>query len=76
LDENSSPLLDANLAGRTAAQLGVTEDGFAEANLKHAINGFVYCNTPGLEMMQGERCVCERPCAGALPAALPASCAL
>lgn len=55
LDENSSPLLDANLAGRTAADLGVTEDGFAEANLKHAVNGFIYCNTPGLEMTQGER---------------------
>ncbi|EFN54070.1 hypothetical protein CHLNCDRAFT_58397 [Chlorella variabilis] len=55
LDENASPFLEANLANRTAAQMGVTEAGLAEGNLMHAINGYVFCNTPGMEMTQGQQ---------------------
>lgn len=55
IDEGSSPYLDTNLANRTAAQLGVTDAGLAESFLKHAINGYIFCNAPGMVMTQGER---------------------
>ncbi|KAL4440358.1 hypothetical protein ABPG75_003359 [Micractinium tetrahymenae] len=55
IDEGTSPFLDANLANRTAAQLGVTDAGLAESFLKHAINGYIFCNAPGMVMTQGER---------------------
>ncbi|KAI3431459.1 hypothetical protein D9Q98_004511 [Chlorella vulgaris] len=54
LDENSSPFFDTNLGNRTALSLGVTDDGLVEGNLKHGINGYLYCNAPGLMMTQGE----------------------
>lgn len=38
-----------------AAQLGVTDAGLAESFLKHAINGYIFCNAPGMVMTQGER---------------------
>ena len=31
------------------------EEVFEEGNLKHAINGYIYGNLPGLEMQQGDR---------------------
>lgn len=32
----------------------IKEDaGFLEANLKHSINGYLYCNMPGFELAQG-----------------------
>jgi len=36
-----------------AALLEDGDAGFAESNLKHAVNGFMYCNLPGLEMRRG-----------------------
>ncbi|KAL4429029.1 hypothetical protein ABPG77_006068 [Micractinium sp. CCAP 211/92] len=55
IDEGSSPYLDTNLANRTAAQLGVTDAGLVESFLKHGINGYLFCNAPGMVMTQGER---------------------
>lgn len=55
LDEGSSPFLDQNLANRTALEMGVTDAGLAEGNLKHAINGFLFCNAGDMVMKQGER---------------------
>ncbi|PSC72045.1 multicopper ferroxidase [Micractinium conductrix] len=55
LNEAASPFLDANLANRTAVEMGVTDAGLAESHLKHAINGYVFCNTPGMVMNQTER---------------------
>ncbi|KAI7843651.1 hypothetical protein COHA_002890 [Chlorella ohadii] len=55
LDEGSSPFLAENLANRTALEMGVTEAGLAESNLKHAINGFLFCNAGDMVMKQGER---------------------
>jgi hypothetical protein len=61
LDESHSFLLDKNLAkylpkvaASPKASAALLEDpGFVEANLKHAINGYLYCNLPGLEFAQG-----------------------
>lgn len=55
LDEGTSPYLEENLANRTALEMGVTDAGLAEANLKHAINGFLFCNAGDMVMKQGER---------------------
>ena len=33
----------------------MSEAGLAESNLKHAINGFLFCNAGNIEMNQGER---------------------
>jgi uncharacterized cupredoxin-like copper-binding protein len=62
IDELKSFMLDANIDRSRAipkaiktngtALAALTEDdpAFAESNLKHAINGFMYCNLPGFEM--------------------------
>lgn len=56
-DENVSPYLEHNIETYTSQPASVdSEDaGFIESNLKHAINGFLYGNLPGLEMKEDER---------------------
>lgn len=54
-DENSSPLLAANLARFTRGTVDTESDEFGESNLMHAINGFVYANGPMLTLKKGER---------------------
>jgi FtsP/CotA-like multicopper oxidase with cupredoxin domain len=55
-DENSSPLLDANIA-RFAARPApdVEDDDFVESNLMHSVNGYVYGNGPVVEVAKGQR---------------------
>ena len=55
IDEYASPYFEENLGGRDAASLGVSETELEESLLKHAINGYVFCNGPGLNMTQGEK---------------------
>ena len=56
LNEGASPLREANLAGRDAAALGLADEAELDANLvMHAVNGYIFCGLPGLEMTQGER---------------------
>jgi hypothetical protein len=53
--EESSPFYEANAA---AAELGqLDEDDRLEGNRKYSINGYLYCNIPGLNMTMGERWV-------------------
>ncbi|GBF99637.1 multicopper ferroxidase [Raphidocelis subcapitata] len=60
LDESHSFLLDANVkkylpkvaANDTALAALLEDPGFLEANLKHSINGYLYCNLPGFEFSQ------------------------
>jgi hephaestin len=55
-DENSSPLLAANVT-RFAAKPApdVEDEDFVESNLMHAVNGFVYGNGPVVEVAKGQR---------------------
>jgi hephaestin len=63
-DENQSPYLGANIRrylrrklrgrGRESAELR-ENDAFAESNLMHSINGYVYGNGPMMSMRAGER---------------------
>jgi FtsP/CotA-like multicopper oxidase with cupredoxin domain len=60
MDENVSPLLDANIAEFCPAFAGDVDelkgdDDFGESNLMHAMNGFVYGNLGGLTAVQHER---------------------
>jgi len=57
-DENVSPYLDENMAALAERPVPGRHDGeeeFAESNLKHSINGFLYGNLSGLTMRAGER---------------------
>ena len=51
-DENQSPLLEANLRGIAADP---EDEDFAESNLMHSINGYVYGNGPVAQLKKGER---------------------
>ncbi len=56
-DENASRLLEHNIetyAGDPAS-VDPDDEDFAESNLMHSINGFLYANVPDLEMEENER---------------------
>jgi FtsP/CotA-like multicopper oxidase with cupredoxin domain len=56
MDENASPYLQHNIdtfAGDPGA-VDPDDEAFAESNLMHGINGFVYGNLPGMTMRKGE----------------------
>lgn len=56
-NENTSPFYGANVekyAGEDGLG-GLSEDDFNTANLKHAINGRLFCNLEGLNMTTGEK---------------------
>ena len=54
IDENVSPLLPETLAAVDRnSTAGLSPDDFNESNLKHSINGFIFCNTPGFDMTLG-----------------------
>ncbi len=56
-DENASQYLCDNLAkftDKTCDDDVVDDDNFAESNLMHGINGFVYGNVPGQNMKKAE----------------------
>jgi hephaestin len=68
VDENKSPWLDENIATYATGLLPGALKGtsgpssvnkedpdFQEANLKHAINGEIFANLPGLDLIQGQR---------------------
>jgi len=57
-DENMSPYLAENVRRYAEGQMPTGEEdaeAFAESNLMHTINGYVYGNLPGLDMRLGER---------------------
>jgi manganese oxidase len=55
-DENTSPLLDANITRFARPPAPDTEDeDFVESNLMHSINGYVYGNGPVVRVSRGER---------------------
>ncbi len=60
-DENASLYIDENTANLPAVLGGLdpetlkADEAFAESNLMHSINGYVYGNLPGLVMKAGDR---------------------
>lgn len=55
-DENQSWYLDRNIRAFAEPEAVETEsEEFAESNLMHGVNGYLYGNMPGLEMKVGER---------------------
>lgn len=57
LDQNKSPYLDINIAQFASAPETVfkRDHDFKESNRMHSINGYVYCNLEGLEMVYGRK---------------------
>ena len=55
MDLNKSPYLDLNIAqfAQNPETVDKREPAFKESNRMHAINGAVYCNLGGLEVLQG-----------------------
>lgn len=43
------------MRNRTAADLGLSDADLEESNLKHGINGQLFCQLKGLKMKQGEK---------------------
>ncbi len=54
-NETQSPYLATNIktfTGETMSQVNETDPNFWESNLKYSINGYIFGNTPGLDMQQ------------------------
>jgi hypothetical protein len=54
-NEDNSPFAEANTAGATKALAALSEEERVQAAKKHSINGFLFCNQPGLNMTVGDR---------------------
>lgn len=56
-DENLSPYLLENMkrAGIDVATVDLADDDFMESNMRHSINGWMYCNMPPVVVPQGAR---------------------
>jgi hephaestin len=56
MNENKSPWLDENIRTYATRPASVNKDDpdFQEANLKHAINGEIFANLPGLDLVKGQ----------------------
>lgn len=55
-DENSSPLIEANIRKYARSpKPDVEDEEFVESNLMHSINGFVYGNGPTVTMRKDQR---------------------
>ena len=54
-DENQSPLLALNIRRFSTGRVDTSDEAFAESNLMHAINGYVYGNGPVVQLRKGER---------------------
>ncbi len=57
MNEDKSPWLDENIQTYATKPASVNRDDpdFQEANLKHAINGEIFGNLPGIDVVQGQR---------------------
>lgn len=54
-NEGASPYYEANAAAAADALAEMTENDRVEANKKYSINGFLFCNVPGMNMTVGDR---------------------
>ncbi|MGZ6825197.1 MAG: multicopper oxidase domain-containing protein [Mycobacteriales bacterium] len=55
MDENSSPLLAQNVHRFVRTPPAPGDEEFAESNLMHAVNGYVYGNGPVVHLRKGQR---------------------
>jgi hypothetical protein len=57
LNENSSPLLANSLAARGLnGTAGLSPDDFQESNMKHSMNGLLFCNARDFNVTLGQKC--------------------
>jgi hypothetical protein len=55
-NEANSPFYEANAARHQQALAALSEEDAAASNMKFSVNGYVFCNIPGLNMTAGTRC--------------------
>ena len=54
-NENVSPFYEENLGSRTYSSVGLdSEQALEESLMKHTVNGYIFCNVPGINMTLGE----------------------
>lgn len=56
-NEADSPFAEVNNAAYAKALAALSEEDQAESAKKYSINGFLFCNLPGLNMTVGDRSV-------------------
>lgn len=56
-NEANSPFNEANTARAAKALAALNEEDRAESAKKYSINGYLFCNLPGLNMTVGDKCV-------------------
>uniref|UniRef100_A0A383V6F7 Plastocyanin-like domain-containing protein n=1 Tax=Tetradesmus obliquus TaxID=3088 RepID=A0A383V6F7_TETOB len=54
-NEANSPFYEANAKPHAKALAELSEEDAAESNMKYTVNGFVFCNIPGMNMTVGDR---------------------
>lgn len=54
-NEMNSPFYEANAKPRAKQLANMSEEDAAESNMKYSLNGYIYCNLPGLNMTVGEK---------------------
>lgn len=54
VNENNSPFLPQNMARYLTDTVDPADPDFEESNLKHAINGYIFCNTPKFTAKNGQ----------------------
>jgi hypothetical protein len=55
-NEANSPFYEANAAPHAQALAELGEEDSAASNMKFSVNGYMFCNIPGLNMTAGQRC--------------------
>eukprot|EP00775_Hariotina_reticulata_P011260 gene11260-11409_t len=54
-NEKNSPFYESNSANAAKQLANMSETDVDESNLKYTVNGYIYCNLPGLNMTVGDR---------------------
>ncbi|WP_435275124.1 multicopper oxidase domain-containing protein [Psychrobium sp. nBUS_13] len=55
MDENESHFLDDNIKNYIGKDVDSEDEEFVEGNLMHMINGYLFANLPGLNMVDGDK---------------------
>ena len=55
INENKSPFLDENVEHYLTEPVDLEDPDFQESNLKHAINGFIFCDGPEFTAKPGQK---------------------
>jgi hypothetical protein len=77
-NEGDSPFFEVNTSPHSESLAALGEEDAAESLMKYSVNGYTYCNLPGLTMNAGERysLISAAPCCTVLGQSVSAVCLL